>query len=258
VLLTIEVSLALAFGLLYRSAEALVLAMLGAALVEVLLSHILISPRPRLQLDLKRVKQILRFGAWMNVQTVFQFLVKNLDDILVGKLLGAEMLGLYQMAYKITHSVVGEVGEVVSAAVLPVVAKMREQRERVRTLVKRALIGLGLFSGGLAVLGSIFREPLVHYVFGDSWSPIIPLLPWLFAAAALYAVVNLVGTVLIAQGMPKFTAVNYIFETAVMVTAILTLSGKYGLLGVSVAIFASRIAVVPLAVLFLVGLVWMM
>ncbi|MBW4516962.1 MAG: oligosaccharide flippase family protein [Timaviella obliquedivisa GSE-PSE-MK23-08B] len=82
-----------------RSIRALLVGTVVAALVQLVWSHIL-SPNPpnRLVLEKKAVGEIFSFGKWIFLSTVLTFFAMQSDRLILGKLLGVQLLGVYGIA----------------------------------------------------------------------------------------------------------------------------------------------------------------
>ncbi|MCC6580496.1 MAG: oligosaccharide flippase family protein [Phycisphaeraceae bacterium] len=123
---TVQMLVAQAVGLLVmiawayvdRSVWALVAGAVAVTLVRSILSHFLIPGlRNRFRMDRDSLDSLYSFGRWIFATTVITFLARQLDRIMLGKLVSTEMLGVYgiaviwslvptEMLQKVSHSVI--------------------------------------------------------------------------------------------------------------------------------------------------------
>ena len=89
-----------------RSIWALIAGNVCSALVMVLLSHVwLPGVRNRLEWDHPAFLEILHFGKWLFLSSIFGFFVNQGDRLLLGGMINATLLGVYMIAFGIFNSV---------------------------------------------------------------------------------------------------------------------------------------------------------
>lgn len=251
-----EITAALALSILMHQAIGLVIAMVFAAIVEVFLSQLLISPRPKFMASRKQVSEILHFGKWLNLSGVFAFLGNNADDLIVGKILGTSQLGFYQTAFNVTQSTVGEVGDLASQTLFPIYSSVYTNTHRLRKILASALIPLALILCIPSLLLLFFPTQLVGLILGEKWLSIIPILPWLLGAAYFQALNGATYPIFLAVFKPHYTTITVFLNLAVLLVLILPLTYMYGLVGVGIAVFLAKLSVQPIYVYFAWKTLW--
>ncbi|MDT1877800.1 oligosaccharide flippase family protein, partial [Acinetobacter baumannii] len=98
-----------------------------------------------------------------------------LDKFLIGRVLGTEALGLYDLAFKLMAFPMQAISAVFTRVMTPFYAQAQDDLPRFRQAFLRvaaaiAFVTFPLMFGLLAV-----REHFVFAVFGDSWVDVIPL-----------------------------------------------------------------------------------
>lgn len=253
---TVEIGSAVVLSLLLHSAAALVIAMVIAASVEAVLSHVFLNPKPLFRNNMKQLKEILHFGKWLNMSGFFAFLGTNLDDLIVGKILGTTPLGYYQTGFNITQSTVGEVGDLASQTLFPVYSAVHKNTKELRKVLLSSVLPLAvLLLIPIAVILA-FPSQLVTLVLGAKWLPIIPVLPWLFAAAYFQALNGAMYPIFLAVFKPQYSTVAVFLNLFVMVATIFPLANLYGLVGVGISVFLAKLSVQPLYLYFIWKTLW--
>ena len=59
--------------------------------------------RPRFIFNFQKLKEMFGYGRNLFAEQILNYLSKNLDYLIVGRILGAKQLGLYQFAYNVPH-----------------------------------------------------------------------------------------------------------------------------------------------------------
>ncbi|MBI4380458.1 MAG: lipopolysaccharide biosynthesis protein [candidate division NC10 bacterium] len=182
------VSLPLALWL--GNAWALVGGWLALTAVRVALSYWLHPYRPALHLDGKAAGELLGYGRWIFGSTAIGWLITNGIYAMVGRLLGIQALGLYQMAWRVASLPTTEVTGVISGVTVAAYAKLQDSTVRVRVAYLRVLTAVALAATPIAVGIGLYGEDLVRVLLGARWGGIIPIVQVL----ALFGLVRSIGT----------------------------------------------------------------
>jgi len=246
-----EALLAVALGVVTKSENSLILAMIFAAVLEVALSFIVFNPKPKFKLKTPLVKRIIERGKWITGAGVFNYLFQNIDDILVGKLLGAGPLGIYQQAYKISTLPVSEVGEIFNKVTFPIYATIEGDKARLKKVfIKTLLVILALvIPFGLVVF--YFPFTIVSLVLGENWLPAVPVLQVLAIFGVLKAIFNSFFALLLGIGRQEIVTFATLASTLVMVTITYPLIQIFGILGAAFAAIISTLVAFPILIYYL-------
>lgn len=172
----IESFLSVILVVITRDISSLVIALIISACCEVILSFIIISPKPRLIFIKEKLREILKFGRWITTAGIFNYLYQHGDDIVVGRILGAQALGLYDMAYKISLSPLSDIGDVVTKVTYPVYVKISEDKERLKRAFIKSLVIVIAFTFPIGVLLFFFPDKVISLLLGEQWQASAPAL----------------------------------------------------------------------------------
>lgn len=237
---------------LTHSVFSIVWGMLISALFEVLLSLIFIKPRPRFAIEKSYFKEIFHKGIWVTSYTVFNYFAENLDNMVVGRLLGATSLGLYQMAYKISILPLTEISDVVSSVAFPVYTKITHDATRLNKAFLRTII---LVFSGASILGFViffFPEQIIRIFLGNQWLSIIPVLKILIVYGVLRTVTGPTSALFLSLSKQKIISFTVFMRFLSLAIAIVPLVHFYGLVGAGYAQVISVVVEIPLTVLFVI------
>lgn len=218
-----------------------------AALFEVWLSFTLCADKPVFQFIASRAADIMKNATGLSSGAILAYLADNLDNLLVGKLLGVAVLGGYQNAYALSHKFTYNLAYAFSYSTLPVFAKVSHERERLVRAFTRSLVFLVVLLLGLSLPFFLFPTQIVSIVFGSKWLNIAQIIPWLAAAGIVHGVFTSVYTLCITKRAYLFMNLHRILVLVTFVILAWFLAEKYDILGVAVALLASRLLLLPLA-----------
>jgi len=86
--------------------------------------------RPRLAFDRPGVAKLLAFSTNLTLYNVLNFVARNADNFLIGRYLGAQSLGYYDLAYRVMLSSLQLVSGTFTRSLFPVYARMQGDHRR--------------------------------------------------------------------------------------------------------------------------------
>ncbi len=200
--------------------------------------------RPSLVLSWSDTKGTVGFSLNLSGFNIVNYFVRNSDNFLVGKYLGAHDLGLYSLAYRILLFPVQNVSWVISRVMFPVYSRIHEDPERLRNMYLRSVSAIALVTFPLMMGAMVLSEPFSMAVFGPKWSGLAVLITVLAPVGLVQSVASTVGAIYMAKGRT-----DWLFRWGVLSAAV-TISGfviglQWGVVGV-----AASYAVASLALLY--------
>ncbi len=115
------------------------------------------------------LKKIMRFSSFQFLSQVLQYFIRNLDNMLIGAVMGSTALGFYDKAYKLAKYPI----EIVPSTVNPVLKSFFSVAEgdldRIYDLfikVQKVMSVVGVFA---SVFFALSASELIWLFFGDQW-----------------------------------------------------------------------------------------
>jgi O-antigen/teichoic acid export membrane protein len=206
----------------------------GAVAAAVL--YIAFSPEPlRFGFDRARARALLRYGTPLAGSTVVAFAVTNVDQFVVGRVLGATALGFYVLALNLATWPVSMFSMPVRNVAPAAFARLQHDQDAMRTafLSAAALLCAVALPVCLVIGGS--ATPLIRLAYGARWLPASRVLLWLSLLAALTIFFQLAYDyfVVLARSRVVFT-VQFGWLLA-LVPALIAGARLAGIVGVGVA-----------------------
>ncbi|MBI5151114.1 MAG: lipopolysaccharide biosynthesis protein [Candidatus Pacebacteria bacterium] len=245
ILIVVDVLSAIGLAYLLRSPVALILSQLISVCVETAITLAFVSPKPRLNFEFTKFKEVLRFGAWLNVSGVLAYLGSNLDNLIIAKLLGTSTLGYYDTAFNVSQTAIGEIGDISAQTVFPIFGKITHDLPRLTRAFFLSIFLLAVLL--LAPLAALFfyAEPLVRFVLGEKWLPIVPILPFLLGAAYMQAINNICSPLFIVKQKTYYNALMTFLYLIAMVPLLFYFIPRGGFVGAGWALLLARLIVQP-------------
>jgi PST family polysaccharide transporter len=198
--------------------------------------------RPSLPTRNSGVRPMLRFGAHLTMADFLYVIMANSDSILIGRLFGAEPLGLYTRANVLLVRPLQQIFAPIHAVLVPVLSRLQSDSERYRRSFMRAYEMLALIIFSFTAMCLALASPLVLVILGPKWKGVIPL----FSAYALVAptlyVSDAANWLFQSQGRGRDQLRNHTFSGAVTLGSYLA-GLHWGPFGMIVAVAITGLAI---------------
>lgn len=234
--LIVDFTVATAAALLLRSVWALVLGLLAADIAKLVTSYVIHPFRPRFAFDRRKAAELFGFGKWVLGTSILIFIITQGDDIFIGKILGATMLGLYQLAYKLSNTPATEITNVISDVMFPAYAKIQDEPERLEKTFFDVFRMTTFFSFPVAGLILVFAPSFTGIFLGAKWMGMVPAAQVLCLFGLLSSINTTFGTVFFAKGRPEILTKISFIQVVFLAAVIYPLTRWRGIAGTAVAV----------------------
>lgn len=146
--------------------------------------------RPSAHYDHQDVKSLLRLASPMLGANLLAFVSRNLDNLLIGLLIGARPLGFYAIAYQVIQVPEYVLGASARTTVLPAIVQAKTREER--SAAYFGALGLLAALATPAAIGCCLEaDNVVRLVLGPAWSSAAPLVAILAPLGVIYGCLQL-------------------------------------------------------------------
>jgi O-antigen/teichoic acid export membrane protein len=198
----------------------------------------IVFPAMRIALPLftpRLVREVTAFSFYLFVIAVAANVAFNLDNVVVGAVLGTGAVAVYSVAYRLAEYQRMLCGQF-NGLLFPVVVRFEaggDQAALRKTLIEGTRISLALVAGVTACLLT-FARPLVNRWIGPGFDGAVAPLGALAAAGIVLVALGPLGNVLLAIGRQRLVALSSITEAMANLALSLWLVRRYGLAGVAI------------------------
>lgn len=221
-------------------------------LAATLSTYFLSQHRPKLDLQLNKLKPLLGYSQWIFGQGMVNNLTQTLENTLVGHLTDATSVGFYGKAKSLAYAPTSPLGNIISKVGFSAFVAAQGSLPHMREGFYKSFDLAVTVALPFAVLMWFTGEKLVLIMLGSLWLGITPLLTVLVIVAALNtSILSLSSMVLNALEKP-----NYYFRLnllslicAIIFLPILTI--EYGISGAAYSLLISAIVVNGYAVVLI-------
>ncbi|MFO0694606.1 MAG: oligosaccharide flippase family protein [Polyangiales bacterium] len=235
----VRVSVALAGG----GAFAIVLAHASHGIATMVGVFVLAPFRPRLRLEATRLWPLFAFGAATSLHDTVYQAYRNVDFLLVGRLLGLSALGVYRVIFDVAMEPLMAISDVLTRTGARVYCRLVGDPPRLAEAVRYTFRTLLRLLGPVALLLILALGAVLDLLGGDRFDEALPAGRLLVVAAFVRALFQLVPAVFTSVGRPGLSVV-----AATTLLVLLSLG-----IGVPLALVGERAGLLPVALAWLVA-----
>lgn len=229
----ISVVVTVVAALILRNYWALAIGIVGGVIAGVILSYVIQPFRPRL--GVRKASEIFAFSKWLVTNEFMTYVTYQVDNMIVGRYLNPQTLGVYSVSKDIVQLPSGELVMPLTRALFPGYARIAHDRPTVKRVFVNSL-SLVLMVAWPLTYGLLWvANDVVPVLLGTNWLAAIPLIKVLAINGCIAIAWVNVSAVLLALGQPaavtRSTIVNQV-PRIVLVLAVAPIYGLDGILGV--------------------------
>ncbi len=243
-----DIVLSIILVLILKSVWGYVIARLVTAAVNLAMTYLLCSYRPRFHFVPQKARELWKFGKWLFAGNIMGYLLNEGDDWFVWFYLGGQPLKIYQYGYRFSHMPSTHISEVISKISFPAYSKIQNDLPRLREAYYKVVRITALISAPASLLIFILCPDFVRLFLVEESQGIIPIIQILALRGLLGALGATRGPLFKASGRPS--AVWKLRFSAVILLSVLIYpcTARWGIIGTSVltlgiAIFVNSIGI---------------
>ena len=121
--------------------------------------------KPTFSFQWSKIETMFKFGINLTGASFTNYFKRNLDNLLIGKFLGAQALGYYNFSYNIMLYPLGRISGVLSQVFFPALSKIQENLSRIREVYKKATFFISVITFPLMIGLFVLAPEFVRAVF---------------------------------------------------------------------------------------------
>ena len=212
-------------------------AIVGGRLCQSLVSTIAVWPlarwRPRFRFDRSLAGDLIDYAKHIAGSQILVFLITNIDDAVVSRLMGPAALGHYGLAYKLSNMPATEVSRLLTQVMFPAFSLVSGDRERLKQAFLKTTRFVSLLSIPLSFLIIAFADDFIFAAYGKPWAAAIGPLRWLGVYGLVRSIAVNMGSVFKATGKPKWLFYIAVWRLCTMAALLYPVTVRWGIVGVS-------------------------
>jgi PST family polysaccharide transporter len=207
------------------------------------------SWRPSLSLRIREAQSLVMFGGKITASRLVRYSSRNVDRLLIGRFLGADVLGLYAKASGWLAAPFQQLNWPLAWIAVPILSRLQNEPQRFRLYYRAGLSILAMF--GLPLIFYLFIDapPVIQLLLGPQWTQAIPIFR-LLAPVAFAALLQIAfHWSYISLGNADRQVKWEIFSAAITLIA-LVVGLRWGVNGIAAAYSLASILLLPVGAVY--------
>ncbi|MCB5274227.1 Teichuronic acid biosynthesis protein TuaB [Arthrobacter sp. SO5] len=192
----------------------------------------------------RAVVPLFKFSISVFATDFLAYFSRNVDNILVGRVLGVSALSLYGMAYRILVVPVQLIGQTVNRVMFPAFARSADRRDLVAGNLTAATRILAISAIPLMTFVACAAPELVNLVLGPEWLPAAALVSVLAVGGARETVFYVTPSLMKGLGQSSLI-IRYEILAAVVQVGGIVIGLQFGVFGVAVGYAGAGFVLTP-------------
>lgn len=180
-------------------------------------------------------KEMLVYGFGHSLARLCNYAAGQGDNLIIGKVLGSESVGLYGRAYQIMSMPAILFGSVIDKVFFPLMARMQDNKDELKRIYLSSIYFSFLVFIYLSGYAFIFSDQIVHALFGSGWSYVSTLIEIMSVGLCFRIGYKFSDCLAMAVGSVYIRAVVQ-FIYALSVLAFVVFGSQWGLIGAAVGV----------------------
>jgi PST family polysaccharide transporter len=201
----------------------------GATVTTTLL--LFLSPfRPKLPSRKSGVRELIGFGAHVTGFSFVNYFSRNLDNILIGRFVGADVLGHYSRAYQLLMFPIVNLRGPIESVAFPAMSQLDHKSQEFRFYYSKMVTLLALGTMPLMVWLYVSAAEVIYLVLGPNWGEVVPIFSVLAIVGFVQPVASTRGLIMLSSGQSR----RYLYAgimTAIIVSFAFCVGIFWGVLG---------------------------
>lgn len=222
--------------------------LMGQELVRVVINTALLYRatgwRPRLYFSWHRFLDLWSFGGPVMLARLCNYLVRHMDNVLIGRYLGPVALGYYAFGFTIFAAPLNDMGAIVHRVMFSALSRLHGDEDRFRRGFLLAMRYVTMIMMPAMVGLVLVATPLVTVVFGSKWQPSGPVISILALGGFIGMLTSLGPSGLQASGRPDLHLWRSVLSVVVFIPAFAA-GLRWGITGVAMGYLVATIALSP-------------
>jgi O-antigen/teichoic acid export membrane protein len=197
-----------------------------------------------LRIDKELSKDALKFGLPSAGASLLWTLYSSSDNLFVGRVFGAELLGLYSMGYYLVDLPAAKINQIVRPVLIPFYSKLKENLDELRSSFLRTARGTTAVLYPCVAGMGIIAYDFVPLLLDDSWSGLETALVIMSLSGVLRVTTENISPLFLSLGLARYAFYCNFFAALVFPTLVIVLGLAFGMPGV----YASWFVFLPLRI----------
>ena len=179
--------------------------------------------RLKFKIDFRESFALAKIGLFQTGTQIIDYIAAKFDILIIGKFLGTENLGIYNLAKELVMKVILLINSIANKVILPIFSKVQNDPETLRNTYCKVLTILSSVNFPISVIISVLSPQIVAVLYGKGYEDVGLLMSILSLWSLFLCIGNPVGSIAIATGKTNlsfyYTLVRFFLTIPILLLA---------------------------------------
>jgi PST family polysaccharide transporter len=147
------------------------------------------------------ISSMMRFGGTAVLNGLVVYVAYNLEKVLLGRLWGAEALGMYGRAYQLINTPTESINSASGGVGFAALSRLQDDPIRLRNYFLKGYSVVLAMTLPITIACALFANDIILILLGPKWKEAIPIFQLLTPTILIFAVINPFGWLLYSIGL---------------------------------------------------------
>lgn len=213
---TLSVLLIWPLYIIFEDYRVMIGIILAQSISTTVVSHMFAERHYHLALTKMVITHALRFGWPLLINSILIFFVFQGEKIIVGREIGLEALAIFSMGFTLTLWPAMLLTNSIQSVFLPLLSAAKDNKPELHRLAMVTLQAHFALGSMFVAVGILLGPPLVSYLLGEKYTPLVALFPWLVVLQTMRLLEGGSSIIALAAGRTGVSAIANLVRISVM------------------------------------------
>jgi PST family polysaccharide transporter len=184
------------------------------------------------------IRPLVNYGIFTCGVSTISYFKKNIDNVIIGKYFGSQMLGFYDRSFHLASLLPNQVIFPLYSVAVSTFSRLSDDKEKYKKYFLDVLSIIAFIGMPMSAILTINSRDIIYVLLGPQWIQAADIFFALGLSIGIIMIYLTHGWLHLSLGMPKRWFQWSIFET-ILITSFIVISIPYGTVGVAFALSLS-------------------
>lgn len=163
---------------------------------------------------------VYSYSGYQFLFNLVNYFTRNLDKILIGKMMGAATLGIYDMSYRLMLMPIYNLTHVIGPALQPAYAAQQQDMATIFVSYQKVIRLLVIVGGFVGVVSFFCSRDIIYLFYGDKWSAAVDIFAILSLSICVQIVLSSSGAIFQSIGRTDLLSLSGTLSALTSIPAI--------------------------------------
>ncbi|WP_442589254.1 lipopolysaccharide biosynthesis protein [Pedobacter sp. AW31-3R] len=199
---------------------------------------------PKFIWDRDAFNDVFGFGAYTTGTNVINYLINNVDYLLIGKLLSAGALGAYTFAFVLTDTFRSRLMAVINNVMYPIYGKNQSDPQALKKYYLKVISYNSIIVYPIMIFMLAVGQPFIIRFFGEKWIESVVALKILAVSVMVHMLINSNTALIRGMGRPGLEFKLQIIKSVIFIPTLYYGIVYWGIAGAAYAVLINKVVAV--------------